>query len=116
MIIHFFKLLCGHAFADFAFQNDFIANNKNRHAIPKGYDSKLHGPKQIVWLYVLSSHALIHGTMAAIAMNNVYVGMAEAASHWVIDFGKCEKWYGIHLDQWLHIGSKVAWILIFKAG
>lgn len=108
-----FLLLCGHALADFAFQSDFIASNKNRHNTPKGYDPKLHGPMQVVWPYVLTSHALIHGLMVTWVFQNYAYGVFETISHWLIDFGKCEKWYGIHVDQGLHIFSKLVWLFIF---
>jgi hypothetical protein len=111
MISLLFKLLAGHALADFALQSDFIANNKNRHSIPKGYNPDLHGPMQTIWPYVLTSHALIHGLMVFLATGSTTLGLIETGAHWVIDFGKCEKWYGIHTDQWLHIGFKVAYVL-----
>lgn len=106
-----FKLLCGHAIADFALQTDWIACNKNRHYAPKGYDPALHGPQQSIWPYVLTSHSLIHGLMVYLATGSLELGIAETIAHWMIDFGKCEKWYGIHLDQWLHIGCKILWLL-----
>lgn len=104
-----FKLLVGHAIADFALQTDWIAKNKNRHAIPAGYNPALHGPMQSVWPYVLSAHALIHGGAVYFATGSVMLGVLETASHWLIDFGKCERWYGIHTDQFAHIGLKFVW-------
>ena len=35
--------------------------------------------------------------------------VAESVAHWLIDHGKCQKLYGIHLDQGLHVLCKVAW-------
>ena len=107
-----FKLLCGHAIADFALQTDWIAKNKNRHSIPAGYDPVLHGPIQTIWPYVLGAHSLIHGFMVYAATGSVLLGMAETTAHWIIDFWKCEKLYGIHTDQMLHIVCKVAWCLL----
>jgi len=110
-----FKLLCGHAVADFCLQTDWIANNKNRHSIPKGYDPDKHGPQQTIWPYVLSAHALTHGLATYLATGNIWFGMAETVAHWLIDFGKCERMYGIHTDQWLHIGCKVIWTLAYTS-
>lgn len=108
-----FKLLCGHAFADFALQSDWIAKNKNRHAgPPAGYSAALHGPMQIIWPYVLTSHALIHGAFVLWATGRWDLGVMETVFHWVIDFGKCERWYGIHADQWMHIACKLAWLYL----
>lgn len=112
MIILFFKLLCGHAIADFCLQTEFIATNKNRNAIPKGYDPKLHGPQQTIWPYVLTAHALTHGVFVGAITGNWYLAMAETTAHWLIDFGKCEKRYGIHTDQGLHILSKLLWCFL----
>ncbi len=105
-----FALLCGHAIADYALQSDFMATNKNRNAIPKGYDLVRHGPMQIFWPYVLTSHALIHGAFVALLTGSTLLGLVETAAHWIIDFGKCEKKYGIHVDQWLHIACKVFYV------
>ena len=112
VLIKFFALLIGHAFADFVFQTEFIANNKNRHSVPKGYDPKLHGKIQTIWPYVLTSHALVHGGIVWAITGNVWLGLAETICHWLIDFGKCEKWYGIHQDQFAHIVCKVIWSVL----
>lgn len=104
-----FLLLCGHGIVDYSLQTDYVARGKNRHAIPPGYDPVLHGPIQIVWPYVLTAHALEHGLAVFLVTNSLALGLAETAAHWIIDFGKCEKWYGIHVDQWLHISCKLIW-------
>lgn len=106
-----FLLLIGHAFADFGLQTEWIANNKNRHNIPKGYNPKLHGKLQTIWPYVLSSHALIHAGFVYLITGNIIYAYMEFIFHWIIDFGKCEKWYGIHTDQALHILTKLFYLL-----
>lgn len=111
-----FRLLCGHALADFALQTEWIARNKNRHAVPMGYDPALHGPKQSIWPYVLSAHALIHGLAVFLATGSYILGAAESVVHWLIDFGKCERWYGVHLDQAMHLGCKALWIALAMRG
>lgn len=111
-----FLFLIGHAYADFAFQTEWIANNKNRHATPAGYDPKLHGKKQPIWLYVLPAHALIHAGMVYLISQSIILALIEFISHLLIDFGKCEKWYGIHVDQGLHILFKIVYVLILSQG
>ena len=112
IITNIFLLLCGHALADFALQTEWIAYNKNRNVVPKGYDPEKHGKLQSIWIYVLTSHALIHGLMVYLITLNIWFGIAETIIHWVVDFGKCEKWYGIHTDQSIHILCKIIWGII----
>lgn len=112
ILIKFFKLLIGHAFADFVFQTEYIARNKNRHAMPLGYEPKLHGPKQTIWPYVLTSHALVHGGIVWLITGSIWFGLAETILHWAIDFGKCEKWYGIHQDQAAHLTCKLIYCFL----
>lgn len=106
MIILFY-LLAAHALCDYPLQGDFIAKAKNRHTpafnIPPGQKP------QKVWPWVLTAHALIHGGAVALITGNVWLGLAETCAHWLIDFGKCENWYGIHTDQAAHVGCKVIW-------
>ena len=109
----FLLLMMGHAVADFALQTDWIAFNKSRHVTPKGYDPEKHGPLQKMWPYVLGAHALIHGAMVYLVLQNPLLAFLESVSHFAIDFGKCEKWYGIHTDQFAHFFCKVLWVYLY---
>ena len=42
-----------------------------------------------------------------------WLGALEALAHALIDFGKCEGRYGIHVDQGLHVACKIVWLAIF---
>jgi len=107
-----FWLLVGHALADFALQSEWMAKAKNRNSgttlsyIPPGQTP------QIVWPFVLSAHALIHGGVVAVATGIWWLGALETGAHWAIDFGKCENHYGIYADQALHVGCKVLWLFL----
>lgn len=103
--ITLFYLLAGHALADFPLQGEFIAKAKNRHT----FNGPLGQKPMKVWLHALTAHALIHGGMVALITGSLWLGLAETAAHWLIDFGKCENWYGIHTDQGLHVGCKILW-------
>lgn len=105
-----FLLLCGHALVDFSLQTSAMARDKNRNAGPPSrYNPEVHGPIQTVWPYVLTAHALEHGAAVTLVTGSLSLGMAEVALHWMIDFGKCERWYGVHIDQALHIACKLVW-------
>lgn len=107
-------LLVGHAVADFWAQSDALAQMKNRNRpntrVPPGQKP------MVIWPYALTAHAVMHGAAVAIVTGSVVLGVAETAAHWVIDFGKCENWYGIHVDQALHGVCKVAWLLLLVGG
>lgn len=109
-------LLVGHAIADFWAQSDALAQMKNRNRpntrVPPGQIP------QRVWPYAMTAHALMHGAAVAIVATRytdpataIVLGVAETAAHWIIDFGKCENWYGIHADQAMHGACKIAWAL-----
>lgn len=107
MFTLFFKLLCGHALGDFALQNDFIATYKSRH-MKLGSDT--------IWPYILGSHCLIQGLMVYLALGSLALALCETATHFIIDFAKCEKIFGFHIDQGLHVVCKVLWLALFMHG
>jgi hypothetical protein len=100
-------LLVGHAIMDFWAQSDALAQMKNRNRpntrVPTGQKA------QVMWPYALTAHALHHGAAVAVVTGSVPLGIAETVAHWLIDFGKCENYYGIHVDQAMHIVCKIAW-------
>jgi len=109
MFIMLFLLLVGHAIADFALQSDAMAKGKNRHnksEPPPG------AKPQVCWYYWLTAHALIHGGVVWLVTGLWIFGLMETIAHWLIDFGKCENWYGIHEDQLMHLLCKLFYILI----
>jgi hypothetical protein len=108
-----FFLLAGHALMDYSLQNDAMAACKCRRTT---------NPLQqaVPWYYWLTAHALLHGAMVGVVVRWGYptddkwhlavgFGLAETVLHWLIDLGKCEKLYSIHVDQGLHVLCKVAW-------
>lgn len=96
----FFLLIAGHYLADFALQNDFLAQAKNRNtAIGK-----------VFWPHALTAHSAIHGLIVGLITGSLLLSIAEAIAHAMIDFSKCENRIGIHADQALHIGCKVLYV------
>lgn len=99
----------GHALTDYAFQTPWIAQAKNRHAgPPPSYNKDLHGPVQPVWIPVLTAHALISGIPAAIITGDPLLAFWVVWTHWLIDYFKCEKYYNIWVDQFLHVAVLMA--------
>lgn len=98
----FFKLLIGHALADFALQNEFMALSKNRNT-PPNYLDKVHLP---MWPYTLTCHALINAGVVWVIIGNPIFAIIELVSHWLIDFVKCEGIFTIHEDQCFHVFIK----------
>lgn len=100
----FFKLLVGHALADYPLQGDFIGKFKSWQVaspIP-----------ETIWPWLLSAHALIHGGFVYAITGHLWMGIAETLIHWMIDFAKCSGWTNFHADQTLHVICKVAWTLL----
>ena len=110
----FWWLIVGHAVMDFWAQSDALAQMKNRNRpntrVPPGQ------VPQVMWPYALTAHALMHGAAVAWITGQVRLGIAETLAHWLTDFGKCENWYGIHVDQAIHIVCKLAWVVVVLHG
>jgi len=112
MIKILFLLLCGHSLADAALQPHSMAVGKRRSTpidmskVPKGQK-----PLRLWWMW-LTHHSLIHGGIVCLITNNVWLGIVEFISHWIIDFFKAEGKYSPYEDQLLHIGMKVIYYVI----
>lgn len=102
-----FKLLVGHAIADFALQSRDMNEKKNRNSVPN--DIAPGKAVAVIWPYWMTAHSLIHGGTVYIATGSLLFGTIETVLHWVIDFAKCEKWTNSHQDQLLHIICKGAY-------
>jgi hypothetical protein len=104
-----FKLLFGHALADFALQTETMAKLKNRHNKPAYIPE---GQKYVpTWFYWMSTHGLIHGGIVYLLTGNLLVGITETITHILIDVFKCENYTNPHIDQALHILLKVEYVI-----
>lgn len=94
-----------HFLCDFALQNDYMAQAKNRNT-PLG-------KRDNVWVIVLTAHAAIHA-LAVLCVGLFYFMDAHSAivitatlftfiSHWVIDLLKCNNYLGYWADQLMHL-------------
>lgn len=98
----FLLLLFGHALADYPLQGDFLARAKNRAAPVPGFP----------WWHALGAHAVIHGGFVGVITGVWWLGVAEAAAHFLIDDAKCRGRISLNADQAFHIACKVVWFLV----
>ncbi len=108
-----FWLLVGHAVGDFGLQSDWMARYKNRHLQGETVISR---KPELIWIEVLSAHSLIHAGAVALATGSIVLGIFEFIAHWIIDFCKCEDYFGFHTDQALHILCKLTWFILLTQG
>lgn len=98
-------LLVGHALADYPLQGDFLARAKNRTMPLPG----------IPWWQALGAHVTIHAGFVGVITGSLWLALAEALSHFLIDDAKCRGRLTFNQDQALHVGCKVVWVLWWLA-
>lgn len=106
MLLAILTLFALHFICDYPLQGDTIARGKNR-----TIDPALFG---VNWWYWMASHAATHAVAVGYVLGPV-AGCIEFAAHFLIDVGKCEKKYGLHVDQILHGLTKIALAFWFLA-
>ena len=105
-----FFLIAAHALMDYSLQGDAMAACKCR-------DSKSPLAASVPWYHWLTSHAFLHGGAVGLVFRwmgfdwTVVVALAatETVIHWFVDYGKCERWYSLNVDQAIHIVCKIVW-------
>lgn len=106
-----FVLLAGHAVGDFALQTEWVATNKNRW-IRLGFPKEEQKKMLVIWPHLLTAHCLHHGLIVYLITSNFHLSLVEIALHWITDFGKNEKWFDFHVDQMIHMGTKVLYTVL----
>ena len=89
-----------HFVCDFALQPDRMAVEKVR-----GMDVTLD------WRWWLTAHAATHGLAVSLLTGVPLLGLAEWASHALIDWQKGRLMFSLFVDQALHVACKIVWIL-----
>ncbi len=116
-LIVFFALAIGHAFADFAWQSEFMAVNKNKNLVPKDTDD---GKPSSMWLHVLSAHCLVHAGAVWMVLGSLKMAwtlaLFEFIAHWFIDYVKCEGKTSFNTDQSLHYTCKALYVVVIFQG
>lgn len=101
----FALMVVGHALADYPLQGDFLARGKSRANPIQG----------VPFWQPLTAHAVIHGGFVGVITGSIWLAMAETVIHWFTDDAKCRGRISYNTDQGIHIGCKVAWIIIAGA-
>lgn len=104
-----FLLIAAHFALDFPLQGDTTAVQKSRHV-----SNPL--AAAVPWFYWLTAHAVMQGAGVFLVTSSLALGLFETVAHWLIDFGKCERWYSIHVDQALHLTCKLTYVALLWAG
>ena len=116
-LIAFFALAIGHAFADFAWQSEFMAVNKNKNLVPKDTDD---GKPSSMWMHVLAAHCLVHAGAVWLILGSLKLAWAvalfEFVAHWFIDLNKCEGRTTFNQDQALHYFCKALYVAAIFLG
>lgn len=101
-------MLAAHALCDYALQGDWLSKAKN-----PTLDLV---PGERIWPLALASHAIIQAVAVQIITGSWLICVIEFVAHFVIDFSKCSGRFGYNVDQYLHIGCKIAYaamLLVF---
>jgi hypothetical protein len=91
-----------HALADFPLQGSYLAQHKVRSH--KGVPAE--------WIVALSAHSVIHAGGVWSVSGSLGFAAAEFVVHGLIDLGKGEGKYGLIADQLLHLGCKLAYVIL----
>lgn len=110
-----FALAIGHALADYPLQGAFLADAKNRHSDPFALAENTSSPLGL-WIHALTAHSLIHGGAVWLITGSVTLALVEVVLHWLIDFSKCEGWFGYTTDQLLHLSCKALYAAAITGG
>ncbi len=99
-----FWLVVAHFVIDYPLQGDTTAIRKSRHCKLPDIG--------VPWYYWMTAHALMHAGGVMLILGNLQLAIAEFIAHFVIDSLKCEKIFNIHVDQILHLGCKIMWVML----
>jgi len=95
-----------HALADFPLQSEYLARQKSRKSASSRGD----------WLVALSAHCVIHAGGVWLVSGSLAVAAAEFILHGLIDIAKGEGKFSLVTDQLLHLGCKLAYVLVLAYG
>lgn len=109
-------LLMVHFVLDFPLQGDTTALQKN----PTTENSLA---AAVPWTYWALAHACMHALGVFLVLSQVMspdiavlAAMIELLVHAVTDWCKCLKFFSIHVDQGIHVGTKIVFAAVLMLG
>lgn len=113
----FIILIFCHFIGDFALQSNTMAKGKNWKNDEKTKKKwEFHNKYKVyhpMWKYYLTAHGFIHGACIYIFTGFIWIAVIESLFHIIIDYFKCSEYTNIHGDQFLHLTTKLIYVLIF---
>jgi Protein of unknown function (DUF3307) len=101
MIAMLLLLLFWHFLADFPLQGDYLARFKD----PTGIGNT-------IWPWCLAAHCVIQAGGTYIITGWWVIFFLELVSHAAIDYAKCRNRISFGMDQTLHLGCKLVWVIL----
>lgn len=101
MLQTFLLLVCSHFLADYSLQSESMAIGKGR------FDSHYN---TVPWYYWMAAHCAVHSLFVMCITHNIYYGIIEFVIHFLSDYLKCKRKINIHIDQAIHIFSKLIYL------
>lgn len=98
----FLSMVFFHFLFDYPLQGDFLSKAKNH----------LDSIPTVPWYQALFAHAFLQAGGVFYATMSFTLAGLELIAHIVIDYAKCSKKISYNVDQALHIGCKIVWMLI----
>lgn len=99
----FYLLILFHFIADYPLQGDFLSKAKNKNT----------DVGKLFWIHALTAHSFIHSGFVSIVTGNLFLGLFEFVSHFITDYLKCQNKITLNQDQFIHILSKLLWVILF---
>ncbi len=105
-----FKLIIGHAVADFVLQQKAMSIGKCRRSKQDNKLARKWPP--YMWFYWLTAHSLVNAGVVWLITDSMLFAFVELILHWIIDHLKCEKLTNLHTDQLLHLTCKIMYAVL----
>jgi hypothetical protein len=96
-------LVWGHVIADYPLQGDFLAKGKDPEGPFKDF---------FPWTQALFAHSMIQAGFVFLFTGSVQCFLMELIGHAWTDYAKTQKWISLNIDQSIHIGMKLFYLVV----